>query len=153
LLLFFLPYAGMLLVSTAASLLARRSSPWMGEALARLTGRTWVPPVSSASSLSGAGFSLWTDLPGEVFPVARMLFLLLPIFLLAFGLLLGYQRSLNPKLGVAEPPSCSRPWPACPPSWIWLLPGALEVRGDAPSPSLLRLRGGPTWPPFSSFRS
>jgi len=45
LLLFFLPYAGMLLVSTAASLLARRSSPWMGEALARLTGRTWVSPA------------------------------------------------------------------------------------------------------------
>lgn len=102
LLLFFLPYAGMLLVSTAASLLARGSSPWMAGALARLAGRTWVPPaVFGLLPFLALAFLMAQVFHGEAFPVARMLFLLLPLLLLALGLLLGYQRALDPRLGGA----------------------------------------------------
>jgi cytochrome c551/c552 len=102
LLLFFLPYTGALLVSTAASLLAGKNDPWLGGHLARLTGRTWVPPaVFGVLPLLSLAFLMGQVFHGEVFPVARMLFLLAPAFLLAFGLLTAYQHSLNPKLGGA----------------------------------------------------
>jgi cytochrome c551/c552 len=103
LLLFFLPYTGMLLASTAASLLAGRGGDaWLGGHLARLTGRTWAPPlVFGALPYLALAFLMGQVFHGEGFPVARMLFLLSPPFLLAFGLLLAYRRGLDPRLGGA----------------------------------------------------